>query len=429
MIITDSKATELIRSRSKIKGSKVISMEKEMNIEMEIMRTIAQSEMQQPNIEWVKAHTDIEEAENLYYATLNSMADDLATEARNKVLNEGMAPVIHSMFPGTIAALKVGKHLIHNNMKKIIKKHCHYEELKYYLKKKHTWSEQVYGMINWEAIGWAMKSYQPCSKPGIVKYIHGWQHNNRQKWKFSKENDNSKMRICPHCEEEETSEHILECNGQGICKARRQGWKVLREKMKPYTSPLILDKIWLGLHSIENNHAPDFGPCYDEETETIRGTFEEQSKIGWTKFFLGFIATEWGVLNNKLNRDVKIDPVAWTAKLVREVWNFGLGLWAERNNTVHGNKWTTSIEDKSKIMEKIKLLFEVVKPVVLEEDKWLFNKEEKLKKKEPFPAQVAWVEQVETRYEEYLQTHELYPRSEKVSAICPEYRFIGHNFL
>lgn len=54
------------------------------------------------------------------------------------------------------------------------------------------------------------------------------------------------------------------------------------------------------------------------------------------------------------------------------------------------------------MLKRIKQTYYTAKLVVLEEDKWLFNKEEKLKVAESYMAQLGWVQLVEARYSDVL---------------------------
>ena len=60
----------------------------------------------------------------------------------------------------------------------------------------------------------------------------------------------------------------------------------------------------------------------------------------------GRISSEWGYINEDLTKQRKsnIEATNWTAKLVREMWRYGLGLWTARNVGEHVETTTVSLE-------------------------------------------------------------------------------------
>ena len=48
-------------------------------------------------------------------------------------------------------------------------------------------------------------------------------------------------------------------------KNRKKGWELFKTKLKPVTCKVILEKMWLCLHSLTDKHAPEYGKKYDEQ--------------------------------------------------------------------------------------------------------------------------------------------------------------------
>ena len=65
--------------------------------------------------------------------------------------------------------------------------------------------------------------------------------------------------------------------------------------------------------------------------------------------------------------------------LIRELFKIGLGLWRARNEGEHGGSNGVSLEDRDVALATIRMLYEKVKPIVLPQDSWLFQKSERIK--------------------------------------------------
>ena len=403
--LTDSEAAQSIRKKEVGSHQTVKWLDKEMDVESEIRRMEKVVGIN-AEIIWTKAHVT-GESENPYYTMLNEMADALATEARVGVENGSVDQVRHDIFPGTKIALSVNGFLIHNNRKEIIRRECHYDTLKMYICEKFGWNDQRFYTVDWDALGRALRGFQQISRPGILKYLHGWQFKNRQKKKFGLSPRDPNAEQCPLCNEEETVGHEYTCKAPQMIKARKTGWKLFRNRITSFTEPEVIEKIWFGIHSVTDDHSPDPGKTYSDSEREVAKAFERQNEIGWDKFLRGFVAMEWGIVNYAISHEAQMDPTTWTAKIVRELWTMGLGLWAERNAKLHGNQWSISLEERSRSADRIRELYREVKPIISTELQWLFNKSVKMKLQESYAAQTSWIEQVESSCKSEIEKMEL----------------------
>ena len=410
-IVTDSEAAKTIRERNIEKLKPTIIMGPEMDIEMEIRRVVALLNITKSTITWTKSHVNKHDnVEDPYLTQLNSDADNLATEARDKAINHTMEPHIHDLLPGTITSAKIGNHLIHNNRKIRVKDHCHDEEMRKYLIRKHGWNDNIFHSVDWEAVNRSMKRYKPTTRVGIAKMIHKWQHTNVKKKKFTinpvKRKEVSDK--CKRCGEIEEAMHGFKCKSIEMKALRKKGWKMIKTKMRPSTSEKVLEKIWYGLFSMEEGHEPECGPIYTEEEKALSQCFDQQTKIGWANFCLGRVSKQWGRINyeNTKYRKNKIDPTSWTAKLIQELWRYSQGLWTGRNEKEHGQTLAISIDEREHVLNRIRTIYRIVRPLVLEEDKWLFRSTEIKKCKESYAKQIGWIAQVENKYLQVLIENE-----------------------
>jgi hypothetical protein len=130
------------------------------------------------------------------------------------------------------------------------------------------------------------------------------------------------------------------------------------------TAPSLREAILQGIH------------CWEDETEyelteeSHRFLFDEahtrllytQEKIGWDKFIKGYIAKDWGYIQElyykctKVQRKRKHTRNNWVQHLLRSLHIYRQSIWNIRNQTVHGG---TTKEQKE--FTRKRLLKQVVK--------------------------------------------------------------------
>ena len=137
----------------------------------------------------------------------------------------------------------------------------------------------------------------------------------------------------------------------------------------------IREKNWIEYRSITNEVPADYGPEFSNEEKFIRCCCTDQSKIGWKSFFHGRFTRSWGEMNSILRSQKQtLNEDTWSSKLIREYWSLCLGLWAERNSSLHGNRWSVSIDERIVIYQRIKTIYKNVQPIVSEDNKSLLKK-------------------------------------------------------
>ena len=94
--------------------------------------------------------------------------------------------------------------------------------------------------------------------------------------------------------------------------------------------------------------------------------------------------------NNK-----SVDADVWSTKFITEMWKYSLGLWTQRNQKEHGTTSATSLAERDATANVIRSFYEHIKPTVMPQDEWLFNKTERRKLNESFENQYFWIELVE----------------------------------
>ena len=406
-MVIDSKAAIQIRQRSD--GEYLddnIKMLAEMDIESEILNVVGSMEYVQLQYIWIESHSNRDDSIDSYHWRINKEADEMCTKLRNMVLRREISPVIYTMLPGTIASVMVEDELVHNALKKVVHEAVDNETLKQFLMEKYEWDVTIFDDICWEAHERAIKYTRPLPLVNILKLIHGWQCvNARKKYMFAKRDVSHQLRPvnrqfttgqCSSCTAKETQHHYMQCKAIHVKKAWRRGWRSLKKNMRRHTDGRILTHLWIGIQSFVNEEFPQYGPTEDDFPHEFQEAFDRQSNIGWEHVLLGRISVQWGLLNKKLlqNRNNIIDEVTWTTRLIRQMWSLSLLLWETRNKIEHGSVSAISKADQDIANALIEHTYRTVKPLIMAQDKWLFQQSERTKLKTKYDTKIAWLDTV-----------------------------------
>ena len=405
-IVTDSKSAIDIRTRYKsdyVPDNYMLLPE--MDVEGEIKRVADETNLD-ITYTWIESHTSDTAGVDPFYWKINNDVDEKCTLLRQKVVRNLIAPVVYDMFPGTIAAVIVDGEIIHNRMKEIIYAKADRNELEEFMKEKYEWDDTTMRNVNWTAHERAIKSTRPLHLVNVLKLIHGWQCvNSRKKYmykardmgrRFDNVNKQYSTGQCSSCKEEETRFHYFQCTAIAMKKAWRRCWRQFRKSMKNHTDERIFRHMWVGLQSFVCKEFPQYGPAEDDYCEDFFSAYDTQTDIGWANLLMGRISSEWGKLNTKLlqNRTYEVDDTTWTTRCVKNLWSLSLSLWEFRNQQEHGSDKNMSRAEHDMANALIKYMYDVVKPLVLEQDKWLFQQHEKLKLSANYDTKIAWLDTV-----------------------------------
>ena len=80
--------------------------------------------------------------------------------------------------------------------------------------------------------------------------------------------------------------------------------------------------------------------------------------------------------------------------LVNGLWKMMLGVWKTRNDNEHGENSLYSKRDLKTLMDLVDTLYDQYESTVLEEDSWLFNKNNDERKKMNITNIITWIETV-----------------------------------
>ena len=106
---------------------------------------------------------------------------------------------------------------------------------------------------------------------------------------------------CPRCQAQlETQEHILTCNHVS---AHKQCYNILpsiKKKMQPTTSckaqQLFVKCFETWLENLETQILLDVSGVPDAQHELLQTAIEEQTQIGWTLAFCGYLSHHWAMV-------------------------------------------------------------------------------------------------------------------------------------
>ena len=165
--------------------------------------------------------------------------------------------------------------------------------------------------------------------------------------------------------------------------------------MGKYTDPTVLRHIWQGVKAFCDGETREDGVIYCKADERIDKCTKLQDKIGWDNLLYGRVLMQWEIVNRKLlkDREHRIDSTTWTVYLIRELYKIGVELWNAQNIGEHRNQSmnSLSLEARDNTITVIQQFYAKIKPVIRPQDSWLFEKSKKIKVREKFDNQIAWI--------------------------------------
>ena len=221
---------------------------------------------------------------------------------------------------------------------------------------------------------------------------------------------------CAACGETETKFHLFSCSSSAMKKTRKVGWMELKSSMSKCTHEKVLFHIYIGLHSIMNDHEPEQDPVYSDDDVKLIECSDDQNEIGWIHMFFGRLTTKWGRINRELTKKEgkkSIDETTWTTKIAKELMKLTEKIWDTRNLETHGNSKEISLAERDATANIIRIYYQVIKPRISPQDEWLFHQSEKRKLSEPYVNQVAWIEMIERVCADIIEEHNIVKQPEK----------------
>ena len=330
----------------------------EADLLMEIWSAM-QDENVQWNIEWVQGH---QKEPTTQEGRMNVLADLLTHKAYN--LPERLQTSPNSPHMGCIGwNLSIEGNLVHTNLRTRIKDHLQRDHITQYIKSKENWNDTTMSLINWEAIDRCFKHKSWMRRLSMTKFIFDWIPHNvyQEKRKYIS------TKMCPCCKtEEETWRHIFTCTNVTRREHRWEQLQQLRRNIDGIKTPFeVRDAILLGIHNwIDGRKQFTEFDTVDWE-DTVTNAVRYQNHIGWGNLMRGRMALCWNkAVSDAIKYEVEDirgkpkDVMQWSTKMVGCILRFGLSLWKERNDMVHGRNRAEQIARRRQAAKRnVKLLY------------------------------------------------------------------------
>lgn len=176
---------------------------------------------------------------------------------------------------------------------------------------------------------------------------------------------------------------------------RTAGWIRIKKAIKKTIHHLILQYIYLGLHSVSHQHEFKTGPVFGVNKKILIECNMEENEIGWAQLYLDRLSKQWGYANKQLLAGQGCrgpDAQTWMTTIIKEFWKYSIDLWNIRNLEEHGKTNAISLAERDATAKSIRIYYSELKHKIKRQDEWLFQKLVKRKQSISYTNQVAWLD-------------------------------------
>jgi hypothetical protein len=205
----------------------------------------------------------------------------------------------------------------------------HSNEAKSYWAKKDDIPEEVVDSIDWDMIKAAMSESKRPRRIFISKHASGMCGVGRfmKRWKWRQDDS------CPRCGHPEDSAHVWLCHGEGADDV----WETALNNLEAWfnirqTDPDIQNIILSYLKNWREEVSLGTANIFLFDDLILR-----QSRIGWRRFFEGWLARDWSVAQQAYYQLIKSrrSGKRWAVELIKKLWAIAWDLWEHRNGILH----------------------------------------------------------------------------------------------
>ena len=218
-----------------------------------------------------------------------------------------------------------------------------------YLQTKYNWTDSTIQSIAWKSLSLAINRID--RNVLLTKVCNNILPTFHQLHKFGMQPSTK----CPLCDEDETTQHMIQCEHPSRTSWRCGLIKALRTKMSSTNTTFSLLETFVSAISdwMENGfvNIRKYPYRYHE-------AIHQQDQIGWYHLFSGKISQKWLHLyedtyikpriRKPTNQQQRIDSYVWGAHIVEIILRQMISLWEQRNKDVHGD----NNEDKDRILKE-----------------------------------------------------------------------------
>ena len=150
--------------------------------------------------------------------------------------------------------------------------------------------------------------------------------------------------------------HVLTCSCDACSAARATALMTFQWKLTKMHTPDVLSHLlrtsmesWLARRPVL---PPEWTGTEEPIQREIRTAFREQARIRWDQFFCGRIAQAWKIpigTYYKIRKPGKpFTPDNWMRNVIKELWDFSIAIWKQRNLELHGQNGAILMEQHQK---------------------------------------------------------------------------------
>ncbi len=246
-------------------------------------------------------------------------------------------------------------------------------------------SQHLIFRINWQAFRKSRLRLSPAEQAFATKAITRWLPTGHRVEKYG-----GSATACHRCGEEETIDHLFQCNSQSKWKAEfiRKLDTFLQEIE---TADDIRRALNLGLMSWLYQTSASEATGTSASTQIL---MQFQSEIGWNLIFSGLFDEKWHDVQDqffatKINRRSDDTGINWNVKLCSWVIREARQVWSTRNEEVHRPDDGNSKAEQA-IYEQIRKLYDL-RDEIGHQDRILLDEPIDEKLKRPFQVLQQWV--------------------------------------
>lgn len=285
---------------------------------------------------------------------LNKHCDNLTAEAYNRQ----QRPVqLKEVIPDSTKTYILWQDELHiNNVRQRFQFATHEILSKQYIEKRNHWDPTIHTLIDWNSIGKAFYRASSLQRKTFTKLSHKlWATNVIQHQRSNKRIDHR----CHRCGKlHEDWDHVFKCKHPDNVSSRQIHLHGLRQQLLTYQfASLQVNFMIQGiLNWLDNTIISPFLDNHpnDEFYHHLLSAYEYQSMIGWDQFLCGRLAHEWSTAHDLYVRDKQLSTSKLSNNaipfLILALYDFGLKIWQQRNDTVFG---ATPEESKQKQQEHL----------------------------------------------------------------------------
>lgn len=192
--------------------------------------------------------------------------------------------------------------------------------------------------------------------------------------------------MCPaRCGKLELQHHYLVCTAPKWLAILEEAWKTLSQRLKRMQmSPTIVSIIIHALTHKYDTSSTIWPPCASASDSMAYTVARHQQVIGWTNLLQGRISKQWTCAQTQYLKELGSYPKGtleiWKTDFLPTLVQFGLDLWEQRNDIVHGKTDAENHQiQRKRILVMIRKKFREGEKSVGPAQKRLFHKPEVLR--------------------------------------------------